>query len=605
MGDDAQLEAEVTSGRAVGADQMVARHVGRVAAVFDRIPTGVAVWSCAGRLLHANPVMSDLVRTDPATLTGASIDMFIREDRAADVRRMLSELCEGSRNSFECEMRCHGPDGAAMWLTAHVTGVFGSGGHAEYLVSQIFDFHPSGDPVADSRSGSAPVGDMSGSDLIGSLVYLSHMGEELELVHDVLDSLPVAVARLDVNGHVLYANACWSDVIGDPAAPGARSSWFEMLAAETAEEIVALSLGSLDTGESFTIRVRVRPPDASETVWWALTVVPSSPGHGAQTGGGAGELTVIVDTATPDPVVSSRVTQLAEVLDASSDYLMIVERSLVVSYSNDAARLDLGLEARGPRGKGGARLDELMTPDTVEFFHDVIEPALVFDSRWRGELELRGRDGAYVPVSALFLAHGATQGRFDSVAIVARDITDLKAAQSKLRALATHDYLTGLPNRILLHDRIEHALARFARHGQPVALMYVDLDGFKPVNDRHGHRFGDAVLIEVADRIHAAIRETDTAARIGGDEFAVVVEGIGDLAVLTALAERLIEAVSVPVEHEGRSMSVGASAGLVLADEGCTDPDALIGRADAAMYRAKAEGRGRCVVITEDDRLTS
>lgn len=180
-----------------------------------------------------------------------------------------------------------------------------------------------------------------------------------------------------------------------------------------------------------------------------------------------------------------------------------------------------------------------------------------------------------------------------AVSILARDITELKSAERKLRQLATHDYLTGLPNRLLLYDRLELALNRYGRYGTPVALMFCDLDAFKPVNDAYGHQVGDAVLTEVADRIHSVVRDTDTAARLGGDEFGVLLEGVDDLDLLTTVAERLVAAIAQPVTVGAVSARVGVSIGLVLASERCHQPDAMIAAADSAMYRAKSEGRGR------------
>ena len=209
-------------------------------------------------------------------------------------------------------------------------------------------------------------------------------------------------------------------------------------------------------------------------------------------------------------------------------------------------------------------------------------------------------------MSALFLAHENHLGRIESISAVARDITDLKDAERRLRQLATHDYLTGLPNRVLLYDRLEQALARFHRHGQPVALLYLDLDRFKPVNDELGHQVGDAVLVEIADRIHTVIRDTDTAARIGGDEFAVLVEGIEDPVMLRLVADRLIDAIAEPMSVRRATRSqVGVSIGLVVAGVRAAEADALMAAADAAMYRAKAAGRGRYEFVGPDPRLTA
>ena len=164
-----------------------------------------------------------------------------------------------------------------------------------------------------------------------------------------------------------------------------------------------------------------------------------------------------------------------------------------------------------------------------------------------------------------------------AVSILARDISDLKTAERKLRQLATHDYLTGLPNRLLLYDRLELALNRYGRYGTPVALMFCDLDAFKPVNDAYGHQVGDAVLTEVADRIHSVVRDTDTAARLGGDEFGVLVEGVEDLQLLTTVAERLVAAIA-PARHGRRDHRPGRRVDRSRARIGTLSPARCHGR---------------------------
>jgi diguanylate cyclase (GGDEF)-like protein len=204
-------------------------------------------------------------------------------------------------------------------------------------------------------------------------------------------------------------------------------------------------------------------------------------------------------------------------------------------------------------------------------------------------------------VSVLALAHTDEDGRVDTITVSARDISDQKQAHARMQQLATHDYLTGLPNRVLLYEHLDQALARFKRHGETVALLYLDLDRFKPINDRFGHHVGDAVLVALADRMHDVVRDTDTAARVGGDEFAVLVQGYESRALLERVAERLIAALSKPIQAEGTTVNVGVSIGIVAADATTPDADSLLARGDAAMYSAKAAGRGRFVFAPPAD----
>jgi diguanylate cyclase (GGDEF)-like protein len=179
--------------------------------------------------------------------------------------------------------------------------------------------------------------------------------------------------------------------------------------------------------------------------------------------------------------------------------------------------------------------------------------------------------------------------------VALRDITERRKAEERVRHLAYHDALTGLPNRALFLDRLEQALARARRDGEGAALLLLDLDGFKEVNDTFGHAAGDLLLRRLAERLRAAVRETDTAARLGGDEFAVVQVGCDQPAAVAAatLARRLLDVLSEPVTLEGgREVCAGVSIGVALALADGEDVDRLLHGADLALYRAKAEGRG-------------
>lgn len=161
--------------------------------------------------------------------------------------------------------------------------------------------------------------------------------------------------------------------------------------------------------------------------------------------------------------------------------------------------------------------------------------------------------------------------------------------EERMRHESLHDPLTGLANRTLLRDRLEHALARSERESGDTAVLFVDLDNFKRVNDDHGHAAGDAALVELGRRLQTAVRPGDTIARIGGDEFVAVCEHVDEASAL-AVAHRLLEAIRVPFDAVGARHELSASVGVAL---GHSDADRLLANADAATYRAKAAGRGR------------
>jgi diguanylate cyclase (GGDEF)-like protein len=172
------------------------------------------------------------------------------------------------------------------------------------------------------------------------------------------------------------------------------------------------------------------------------------------------------------------------------------------------------------------------------------------------------------------------------------DITEVKRREQHIRYLALHDALTGLPNRLLFQQRLEEALAEARSRGEAIAVMCLDLDHFKNVNDSLGHPAGDALLRVVADRLQGCLREGDTVARLGSDEFGIVLTKLGGGQSVITLAERLLSCVSEPADLNRRPVTVGASIGMAISSSGSIDGDRLLKDADLALYRAKADGRG-------------
>ena len=206
-------------------------------------------------------------------------------------------------------------------------------------------------------------------------------------------------------------------------------------------------------------------------------------------------------------------------------------------------------------------------------------------------------DGASFPIE-LAITHIDLGGRMGFTAFL-RDLTESKQVEQELVRLAFHDTLTGLPNRALFADRLQQAIARAERHGEPLAVMFLDLDNFKVVNDSIGHVAGDRLLITVAERLRACMRAEDTVARFGGDELAILVEGVADRAEIVTLAERIAETLCAPISLAGHELYVTASIGIALATPAQDDAEGLLRKADLAMYRSKASGKNQHTIFEQ------
>ncbi len=206
------------------------------------------------------------------------------------------------------------------------------------------------------------------------------------------------------------------------------------------------------------------------------------------------------------------------------------------------------------------------------------------------EAELIGADGKRRPVEVL--SRAIETGPRPETVVAVRDLSDRKRAEQRIHHLAHHDSLTGLPNRTLFRDRLAQALAVGEQTGRGLALLCLDLDGFKAVNDLHGHPVGDAVLIEVGNRLMTCLRDSDTVARLGGDEFAIVQSSADQPRAAAGLADRLVRLLAEPFEVGGQRVAIGTSVGIALFPSDAREPDVLLRNADLALYRAKHDGRG-------------
>jgi diguanylate cyclase (GGDEF)-like protein/PAS domain S-box-containing protein len=219
---------------------------------------------------------------------------------------------------------------------------------------------------------------------------------------------------------------------------------------------------------------------------------------------------------------------------------------------------------------------------------------------WRGEIFNRSKDGAITPALATISTVRNEEGEAISHVAIYTDVSQIRKSQQQLTHLAHHDALTKLPNRVLFFERLEHCLERATRHRKQVAVIFVDLDHFKHVNDSLGHSHGDRLLIAVAELLTSAVRSEDTVARIGGDEFTILIEEVRDRGSLLRVIEKILHAFDREFELAASRVRVTPSLGVSLSPDDGQDAETLMRNADAAMYRAKSLGRNTYQFYTEE-----
>ncbi|MEM1197693.1 MAG: EAL domain-containing protein [Pseudomonadota bacterium] len=249
---------------------------------------------------------------------------------------------------------------------------------------------------------------------------------------------------------------------------------------------------------------------------------------------------------------------IAEVAVVGADYAEIVKAELCCGA-------DSALSTRSLQGRIEERLEHHRSTT-----HSVIERQLS-DDCWVQINEHRTPEGGTV--------------------VLYTDVTEIKKREARIHHMALHDGLTGLPNRVLFRTRVEQALAQARRYGTNIAVICLDLDHFKNVNDTLGHPAGDMLLRTVSDRLKIELREIDTIARLGGDEFAIVLADFEDIDIIHNIARRVLSSLSKPIDMDGQEAIIGASLGIALSSGDCDEPDRLLKNADLALYRAKEDGR--------------
>ena len=281
----------------------------------------------------------------------------------------------------------------------------------------------------------------------------------------------------------------------------------------------------------------------------------------------------------------------ASVFEYAREAIFITDNHGIVIDANDAY---LAITGR-PRNRAIGRLPPLPVEEGSGIFASARSQGF-----WSGEFSSRRNDGEPITLSVTLSSVRGDHGEVSHFVGIFSDISRLKEQERKLRIMAHYDALTGMPNRVLFADRLQQGMALTRRQSGKLAVVYIDLDEFKPVNDAFGHEAGDQLLVEVAARMRSELRQEDTLARLGGDEFAAIVMNVQDDASLETLLVRLLARVAEPVWVADHSVEVSASIGYTLFPQAeDLDGDQLLRQADQAMYQAKHRGRNRYVRFSD------
>jgi diguanylate cyclase (GGDEF)-like protein/PAS domain S-box-containing protein len=411
---------------------------------------------------------------------------------------------------------------------------------------------------------------------------LEHSRARLRMALTAANMTDWELKRLDNNGEMLYAGQA-DFLVGhtERSFCGKREEFIRLVAPEDREKVNQLLEQCIAGDLLCDVEFRTAEP-ASPARWLRLQ------GKMLNEAGAELHLIGVLQNVTERKLTEQRLNQAATVFDAIQDGIIILDRNAHVIGCNSSYTSITGYTLADLEGRTPSCFEpKLMRPN---IFRD-LENVRKNGGNWRTELTIDKKDQGSFPALVSLTSVRDGSDALSHFVMVVTDLSPVRSVEKKLQYLAHHDPLTDLPNRLLTMERLSQALLRGARHQERVAVLFIDLDRFKWVNDSLGHDAGDALLKEVAVRMRECLRQDDTLGRLGGDEFLIVVDPAESEQDVAIVARKLIETVARPIAIFNHMVEVSCSVGISMFPEDGTRASALIRAADTAMYAAKDRGR--------------
>ncbi len=417
--------------------------------------------------------------------------------------------------------------------------------------------------------------------------------EARDRFRNIFDHAPIGVAVVSLEGRYLQVNSSLCEILGYTEQELQTLTWQEITHPDDLGVSSAYARRIVE-GEfpRYHLEKRFLHSDG-HTVWASLSVSLIRDAEGEPLSF-VSQIQDVTDRKEVEQVIVESEERFRSLVQYSSDIITILETDGTVRYISPAVEKVMGYM---PEEQLGTNAFESVHPDdrdrALDTFAEVLKrPGLHPPLEFR----LPHKDGSWRYLEHIvnnLLGDPVVRG----VVITTRDITERNAMEDQLHYQAFHDPLTGLPNRALFMDRLEHAVTLANRRGSKVAVLFIDLDNFKVINDSLGHNAGDQLLKAVAERLKACLRSEDTAARLGGDEFTILVEDVASVGEVVQIAGRVADILQPPVALEEQEVVPTVSTGIALSNSGHEQPADLLRHADLAMYRAKHRGKARYEVF--------